>query len=133
MLDDIGGKVEYENWIGASKAICLETKAIWGLCIALWYAFPFFSSALGIVVLTASAVFCSSSRASRLCVSGGRRRLVEGTNWAIELLLDEFPVRRQEARLETGDRRDRLDTRYKLGGRLISFSSVQHVQAAAAA
>lgn len=36
LFDHIGGKVEYENWIGASKAVCLETKAIWGLCIALW-------------------------------------------------------------------------------------------------
>ncbi|RMJ25455.1 hypothetical protein PHISP_03690 [Aspergillus sp. HF37] len=41
MLDGVGGKVEYENWIGASKAICLETKAIWGLCIALCILFFF--------------------------------------------------------------------------------------------
>jgi len=32
----INGKIDYKSWIGASKAICLETKAIWGLSIALW-------------------------------------------------------------------------------------------------
>ena len=31
----INGKIDYKSWIGASKAICLETKAIWGLSIAL--------------------------------------------------------------------------------------------------
>ena len=30
------GKVVYSNWIGASKAVCYEMKAIWGLSIALW-------------------------------------------------------------------------------------------------
>lgn len=35
-MDGGGGKVKYQSWIGASKAVCLETKAIWGLCIALW-------------------------------------------------------------------------------------------------
>ena len=35
-LDSISGKVDYKAWIGASNAICLETKAIWGLSIALW-------------------------------------------------------------------------------------------------
>jgi hypothetical protein len=32
----INGKIGYSSWIGASKAICIETKAIWGLSIALW-------------------------------------------------------------------------------------------------
>lgn len=32
----MSGKIDYQAWIGASKAICLETKAIWGLSIALW-------------------------------------------------------------------------------------------------
>lgn len=32
----ISGKIEFQAWIGASRAICLETKAIWGLSIALW-------------------------------------------------------------------------------------------------
>jgi hypothetical protein len=32
----ISGKIDYVAFIGASKAICLETKAIWGLSIALW-------------------------------------------------------------------------------------------------
>lgn len=36
-LAQISGKIDYSAWIGASKAICLETKAIWGLSIALWY------------------------------------------------------------------------------------------------
>ncbi|KAJ5109634.1 hypothetical protein N7532_002279 [Penicillium argentinense] len=31
----ISGRIDYSSWIGASKAICLETKAIWGLSIAL--------------------------------------------------------------------------------------------------
>ena len=35
-LNQVGGKIDYANWIGASQAICLETKAIWGLSIALW-------------------------------------------------------------------------------------------------
>lgn len=33
----VSGKINYASWIGASKAICLETKAIGGLSIALWY------------------------------------------------------------------------------------------------
>jgi hypothetical protein len=32
----ISGKIDYVAFIGASKAICIETKAIWGLSIALW-------------------------------------------------------------------------------------------------
>lgn len=31
-----GARVNYSNWIGASKVTCLEMKAIWGLSIALW-------------------------------------------------------------------------------------------------
>jgi len=31
-----GGKVNYTQWIGTSKATCLEMKSIWGLSIALW-------------------------------------------------------------------------------------------------
>ena len=31
-----GSKVQYSNWIGASKVTCYEMKAIWGLSIALW-------------------------------------------------------------------------------------------------
>ncbi|KAL1954005.1 hypothetical protein VTO42DRAFT_1826 [Malbranchea cinnamomea] len=34
-----GGKISYANWIGASKANCLEMKAIWGLTIALCILF----------------------------------------------------------------------------------------------
>ncbi|KAI9925783.1 hypothetical protein MW887_005589 [Aspergillus wentii] len=35
-LAHIGGKVNYKNWIGASRGVCLEAKSIWGLSIALW-------------------------------------------------------------------------------------------------
>lgn len=31
-----GGKIGYTTWIGASKANCIEMKAIWGLSISLW-------------------------------------------------------------------------------------------------
>lgn len=34
-----GARVNYGNWIGASKVTCLEMKAIWGLSIALWLVF----------------------------------------------------------------------------------------------
>lgn len=30
------GVVNYTQWIGTSKATCLEMKSIWGLSIALW-------------------------------------------------------------------------------------------------
>ncbi|KAL8637069.1 MAG: hypothetical protein Q9228_005619 [Teloschistes exilis] len=36
-----GAKVQYGNWIGASKVTCYETKAIWGLSIALCILFAF--------------------------------------------------------------------------------------------
>ncbi|RJE20524.1 hypothetical protein PHISCL_07140 [Aspergillus sclerotialis] len=42
-LNKAGEKIDYINWIGASKAVCLEGKAIWGLCIALCILF-FFSA-----------------------------------------------------------------------------------------
>lgn len=35
-LDKNGGGLNYNNWIGATQAICYEMKAIWGLSIALW-------------------------------------------------------------------------------------------------
>ena len=35
-LDKNGGQLKYNNWIGATKTICLEMKSIWGLSIALW-------------------------------------------------------------------------------------------------
>ena len=31
-----GGSINYNTWIGATKTICLEMKAIWGLSISLW-------------------------------------------------------------------------------------------------
>lgn len=36
-LSSLSKKIDFNAWIGASKAICLENKAIWGLSIALWY------------------------------------------------------------------------------------------------
>ncbi|KAL8907208.1 MAG: hypothetical protein Q9171_005960 [Xanthocarpia ochracea] len=36
-----GSKVQYSNWIGASKVTCYEMKAIWGLSIALCVLFAF--------------------------------------------------------------------------------------------
>lgn len=38
-LAHLGKKIEYGSLIGASKAVCLEAKSIWGLSIALWYVF----------------------------------------------------------------------------------------------
>lgn len=35
-LNTNGGGLNYNNWIGATKATCFEMKAIWGLSIALW-------------------------------------------------------------------------------------------------
>jgi hypothetical protein len=31
-----GGSVGLYTWAGSTRLNCLETKAIWGLCIALW-------------------------------------------------------------------------------------------------
>lgn len=31
-----GGRIDYSNWIGTSKATCLEIKSIWGISMALW-------------------------------------------------------------------------------------------------
>lgn len=42
-LDHLGGKVDYKNWIAASRGVCLEAKSIWGLSIALCILF-FFSA-----------------------------------------------------------------------------------------
>ncbi|KAJ5729551.1 uncharacterized protein N7483_004059 [Penicillium malachiteum] len=39
--ESLTGKIDYSSWIGASKTICVETKAIWGLCIALCVLFCF--------------------------------------------------------------------------------------------
>lgn len=36
VVASISGTLDFASWIGASKTICLETKAIWGLSIALW-------------------------------------------------------------------------------------------------
>lgn len=35
-VDSVTGTVNYSSWISASKTICFETKAVWGLAIALW-------------------------------------------------------------------------------------------------
>ncbi|OQE27026.1 hypothetical protein PENFLA_c006G03456 [Penicillium flavigenum] len=40
-IASVSGKIDYVSWIGASKAICVETKAIWGLSIGLCILFFF--------------------------------------------------------------------------------------------
>jgi len=35
-LDQDGGKIDYNHWIGGTKSTCLEMKSVWGLSIALW-------------------------------------------------------------------------------------------------
>ncbi|PYH94156.1 hypothetical protein BO71DRAFT_399107 [Aspergillus ellipticus CBS 707.79] len=35
-VDHLGGKIDYQDWIGATKTVCLEAKSIWGLCLSLW-------------------------------------------------------------------------------------------------
>ena len=40
------GKLSYTYWLGASQTVCYETKAIWGLSIALCLLF-FLSSVFG--------------------------------------------------------------------------------------
>ena len=35
-IANITGKIDYVAFVGASKAICVEMKAVWGLAIALW-------------------------------------------------------------------------------------------------
>lgn len=40
-LNVSGSKLSFANWIGTTKSGCFQTKALWGLSIALWYvAFP---------------------------------------------------------------------------------------------
>ncbi|PLN74892.1 hypothetical protein BDW42DRAFT_181567 [Aspergillus taichungensis] len=48
-LAHLGKKIEYGSLIGASKAVCLEAKSIWGLSIAL--CIMFFFSAVCLVCL----------------------------------------------------------------------------------
>ncbi|KAF7513935.1 hypothetical protein GJ744_006549 [Endocarpon pusillum] len=40
-LDQDGGKIDYNHWIGGTKGTCLEMKSIWGLSIALCILFAF--------------------------------------------------------------------------------------------
>ena len=35
-LNKNGGTIDYGSWSGYTKANCLESKSIWGLCISLW-------------------------------------------------------------------------------------------------
>ena len=42
-LDQNGGKIDYNHWIGGTKSTCLEMKSIWGLSIALWYVHVFWA------------------------------------------------------------------------------------------
>ncbi|RAL04289.1 uncharacterized protein BO80DRAFT_422135 [Aspergillus ibericus CBS 121593] len=48
-LDDLSGSVDYTSWIGGTKAVCLEAKSIWGLCIAMCIMF-FISGICGLVL-----------------------------------------------------------------------------------
>ena len=38
-LNTVGTQIDYATWSGANKTTCFEMKSIWGLSIALWYAF----------------------------------------------------------------------------------------------
>lgn len=38
-LNQVGGQIDYNSWIGTTKATCLEMKSIWGLSIALWLVY----------------------------------------------------------------------------------------------
>jgi len=58
-LHENGGHVVYSNWIGASRTVCYEMKAIWGLSIALWYVISL-SDLLALWLTTASILFCFS-------------------------------------------------------------------------
>jgi len=35
-LNQVGGQIDYNSWIGTTKPTCYEMKSIWGLSIALW-------------------------------------------------------------------------------------------------
>ncbi|CAG7919508.1 unnamed protein product [Penicillium olsonii] len=48
-IANITGKIDYVAFIGASKAICVEMKAVWGLSIGLCILF-FFSSICSILL-----------------------------------------------------------------------------------
>lgn len=78
-LNKAGGKISYIAWIGASKSVCLEGKAIWGLCIALWYVvlLPF----LRAVLMLTCAVFCFSSPGFAPSVCGRERRARLARSW----------------------------------------------------
>ena len=81
-LNKAGEKIDYINWIGASKAVCLQGKAIWGLCIALWYV----SFLTLIIDMLTGTVSSSSSRLSVQFVSGGGRRARWERSWTVDPL-----------------------------------------------
>jgi len=43
-LNQVGGQIDYNSWIGTTKATCFEMKSIWGLSIALWLVALLWSS-----------------------------------------------------------------------------------------
>lgn len=88
VVDQISGKVvKYVNWIGMSRAVCLETKAVWGLTIALWFVLFFpslFSSFSSSRYMLIDIVSCSSFLPSAVCVCGGRRRGPGHRSWTVD-------------------------------------------------
>ncbi len=61
------GVVNYTQWIGTSKATCLEMKSIWGLSIALWLVMlpvSYFSS----LTVFAFSILFTFSAVSTICL-----------------------------------------------------------------
>jgi len=58
-LNENGGLLDFNDWIGATKTNCLEMKAIWGLSIALCVLFSF-SSICSVVLWRRKPVLASS-------------------------------------------------------------------------
>jgi hypothetical protein len=56
-LDQAGGNIDYNHWIGGTKSTCLEMKSIWGLSIALWFVISTFEGNNVLTVLKHSFRF----------------------------------------------------------------------------
>lgn len=72
-IAEINGKIGYQSWIGASKAICLETKAIWGLSIALWLVQKQIYLKFEMRTTLTGTVSCFFSRLSAVFACGARK------------------------------------------------------------
>ena len=59
-------------WAGSTRVNCFETKAIWGLCISLWY--DHISRFKMLLWLTYFPAFCSAARLWSCPCSGTRAR-----------------------------------------------------------